>query len=198
MGGRKSDKRYTNETWTKHVDHEAGRHRTRRAPAEPLVCEVCGDVYSDRRWTIPAAAKVRRKPTTLDYDTREWAPVEENGEKKKRSRSQEPKVVLCPACRRQRDGEPSGFVHLEGAFLNKRCEEIRHFLQMEAKRAAEDNPLARIMRWEPDDKGRPTLATTTEHLAERLGHAMEKAFKGKARYDFSHENKLAHVYWRRD
>jgi hypothetical protein len=82
MGGRKSDKRYTDEAWTKRVDREAGRHRTRRAPAEPLVCEVCGDVYSDRRWTIPAAAKVRRKPTTLDYDTREWAPVEENGEKK--------------------------------------------------------------------------------------------------------------------
>jgi hypothetical protein len=198
MGGRKSDKRYTSETLTKHVDHEAGRHRTRRAPAEPLVCEVCGDVYSDRRWTIPAAAKVRRKPTTLDYDTREWAPVEENVEKKKRSLSHKPKVVVCPACRRQRDGEPSGFVHLEGAYLNERGEEIRHFLQMEAERAVKDNPLARIMRWETDEKGRPTLATTTEHLAQRLGHALEKAFKGKARYDFSHENKLAHIYWLRD
>jgi hypothetical protein len=128
---------------------------------------------------------------------REWAPVKENGEKK-RSPSQEPKVVVCPACRRQRDGEPSGFLHLEGAYLNERGDEIRHFLQKEAKRAAEDNPLARIMRWEMDEKGRPTLATTTEHLADRLGHALEKAFKGKARYDFSHENKLAHVYWLRD
>ena len=93
---------------------------------------------------------------------------------------------------------PSGFVHIEGAYLNERGEEIRHFLQKEAERAAEDNPLARIMRWETDEKGRPTLATTTEHLAQRLGHALEKAFKGEVRYDFSHENKLAHVYWRRD
>jgi hypothetical protein len=198
MGGRKSDKRYTNEAWTKHVDHEAGRHRTRRVPAEPLVCEVCGDVYSNRRWTAAAAVKIKRKPTTLDYETREWAPVEEKGEEKIRSRSHEPKVVVCPACRRQRGGEPSGFVHLEGAYLNEHSEEIRHFLQKEAERTAEDNPLARIMRWETDEKGRPTLATTTEHLAERLGHALEKAFKGKAHYDFSHENKLAHVYWRRD
>jgi hypothetical protein len=52
--------------------------------------------------------------------------------------------------------------------------------------------------WETDKKGRPAFATTTEHSAERLGHALEKAFKGKVRYDFSHENKLAHVYWRRD
>jgi hypothetical protein len=122
----------------------------------------------------------------------------ENSGKKKHSRSQEPTVVFCPACQRQRDGEPSGFVHLEGAYLNERGEEIRHFLQKEAERAAEDNPLARIMRWETDEKGRPTLATTTEHLAERLGHALDKAFKGEVRYDFSHENKLAHVYWRRD
>jgi len=198
MGGRKSVKKYTNEAWTKRVDHEAGRHRTRRAPAEPLVCEVCSDVYSDRRWTIPAVSKVRRKPTTIDYATREWAPVKENGGKKKRLRSQEPKVVVCPACQRRRAGVPSGFVHLEGAYLNERSEEIRHFLQKEAERAAEDNPLARIMRWETDEKGRPTLATTTEHLAQRLGHALEKAFKGEVRYDFSHENKLAHVYWRRD
>ena len=198
MGGRKSDKRYTDEAWTKRVDHEAGRHRTRRAPAEPLVCEVCGDTYSDRRWTAAAAVKIRRKPTTLDYETREWTPVEEKGGKKKPSRSQETRVVVCPACRRQRDGEPGGFVHLEGAYLSEHSEEIRHFLQKKAERAAEDNPMARVMRWETDEKGRPTLATTTEHLAERLGHALEKAFKGKARYDFSHENKLAHIYWRRD
>jgi hypothetical protein len=198
MGGRKSDKRYTNEAWTKRVDHEAGSHRTRQTPTEPLICEVCGDVYSDRRWTVPAVAKIKREPTTLDYETREWTPVEEKGEKKKRPRSQEPKVVVCPACRRQRDGEPSGFVHLEGAYLSGHIEEIRRFLQKEAERAAEDNPLARIMRWETDEKHRPTLATTTEHLAERLGHAIGKAFKGETRYDFSHENKLAHVYWRRD
>jgi hypothetical protein len=42
------------------------------------------------------------------------------------------------------------------------------------------------------------LSTTTEHLAQRLGHALEKAFDGKVDYDFSHENKLARVTWRRD
>lgn len=202
MGGRKSNKRYTNEAWTKHVDHEhepAGRHHTPRAPDEPQVCEVCGDIYRNRRWTTPAAAtRVKHKPTTIDFATREWVEIEEKGEKRKRHRPEAPKMVVCPACQRQRDGVPSGFVHIEGEFLKEHNDEIRHLLENEAERAAEVNPLARIMRWETDEKGRPTIATTTEHLAQRLGKALEKAYKGEAIYDFSHGNKLAHVYWHRD
>jgi hypothetical protein len=198
MGGRKSDKKYTNEAWTKRVDHAAGRHRTRRASDEPLVCEVCGDIYADRRWSFPVRAKGRQKPTTLDISKREWVAFAEGHEEKKHSRGRPPQVVVCPACQRQREGVPSGFVHLDGAYLNAHLEEIRRLLEQEAERAAEDNPLARIMRWEKDEHTRLTLATTTEHLAQRLGHALKKAFKGKVHYDFSHENKLAHVYWQRD
>jgi hypothetical protein len=54
------------------------------------------------------------------------------------------------------------------------------------------------MQYDEGQSGRITITTTTEHLAERLGQALEKAFGGKVRYDFSHENKLARVYWRRD
>jgi len=71
-------------------------------------------------------------------------------------------------------------------------------LHNEAERAAEDNPLARIMESKPETTDQLTITTTTEHLAQRLGHALEKAYDGKVRYDFSHENKLAHVYWQRD
>ncbi|NBO65264.1 MAG: ATPase, partial [Acidobacteria bacterium] len=61
-----------------------------------------------------------------------------------------------------------------------------------------DNPLGRIMALERDEDGDIIVQTTTEHLAQRLGHALEKAYDGEIRYDFSHENKLAHVWWRRD
>jgi hypothetical protein len=196
MGGRKSDKKYTNEAFTKRVDHEAGRHRTQRAPDEPAVCEVCGDVYADRRWSLPAKAKGRQKPSTLDFTEREWAAIPEGGEEKKPLPA--PKLVVCPACHRQREGVPSGFVHLDGAFLKAHLDEIKQLIEREAERAAEDNPLARVMHWEKDEHERLTLATTTEHLAQRLGHALEKAFKGDTRYDFSHENKLAHVFWQHD
>jgi NMD protein affecting ribosome stability and mRNA decay len=144
--------------------------------AEPAVCKVCGDIYADRRWAKPDQAKQSAKQA-------ESSPHE---------------FVVCPACQRVRDGAPSGYLHLNGDFLERHRDEIERLLQNEAERAGEDNPLARIMKWERDEKGRLTVTTTTEHLAQRLGHALEKAFSGKTRYDFSHENKLAHVYWRRD
>jgi hypothetical protein len=171
-----SDKRYTSQNITKRVDHEAGRHRTRRASAEPMVCEVCGNVYADRRWSKPDPERPQRKHEHF--------------------RPTQPTV--CPACQAVRDRTPSGYVHMDGLFLKSHREEIEKLLRNEAERAEEDNPLARIIGWEKDSRGRVTVTTTTEHLAQRLGHALEKAFSGEVRYDFSHENKLAHVYWRRD
>ena len=169
-------KRYTNQTLTKHVDDEAGRHRTRRSLAEPAVCEVCSDVYADRRWSKPD--------------------VERESAKHKHFRAV--KQVVCPACERQRSGVPSGYVYLEGKFMAAHRDEIRRLLENEAHRAAEDNPLARVMEWQVDNGVHLTLTTTTEHLAQRLGHALSKAFHGKTRYGFSHRNKLTRVWWQRD
>jgi hypothetical protein len=175
----RSPKRYSTQTISKRVDHEAGRHRTRQAPPEPAICEICGDIYADRRWSKPADARGTRKHL-------HFRPANK---------------VVCPACKRVREGVPSGFLHLEGEFLAAHRDEIERLVRNEAERASEDNPLARIMKWEPGEKerrGSLTVTTTTEHLAQRLGRAVEKAYNGKVRYDFSHENKLAHVWWRRD
>lgn len=169
-------KRYTNQTFTKRVDDEAGRHRTLRSLPEPAVCEVCGDVYADRRWSKNDPARTTSKH--------------------KQFRAQQ--SVVCPACQRQHSGVPSGFVYVEGKFSTLHRDEIRQLLENEAQRAAEDNPLARIMNWQVDDDGRLTVETTTDHLAQRLGHALSKAFHGKTRYGFSHRNKLTRVWWHRD
>lgn len=171
----RGQKRYTNQTFTKRVDHEAGHHSNRAMP-EPAVCEVCGAVYADRRWSKPDAER-----QTVKHQ--KFRPARQ---------------VICPACLQQREGEPSGFVHLEGNFLETHLDEIERLMRNEAERAAEDNPLARILEWRKEKGSQLTLTTTTEHLAQRLGHALEKAFDGEVRYDFSHENKLAHVWWRRD
>lgn len=172
----KTSKQYSNATFTKRVDHEAGRHRTPRAPAEPATCIQCGAVYSDRRWTLADTPKKVGKH-------KHYHPADK---------------VLCPACKQQQEGVPCGFVSLDGAFLSAHRDEIERLLYKEMERAAVDNPLARIMNLEADAKGRLIVTTTTEHLAERLGKALEKAFDGEIRFDFSHENKLARVYWKRD
>jgi hypothetical protein len=172
----RSKKPYTNATFTKRVDHEAGRHRPSRAISEPAVCEDCGAVYANRRWTAAT-------PDSGNERHEHWRP---------------PQFTVCPACVQQRTGEPRGFVYLDGAFFVTHHEEIEQLLRNEAERAAEDNPLARTMDWNRGDGHKLTITTTTEHLAQRLGHALEKAFGGATNYDFSHENKLARVSWQRE
>ena len=172
----KSNKRYTNTTFTRRVDHEAGRHHTRRAAKEPMLCGSCGAVYANRRWTAADTERGDREP-------KHCHPA---------------RITTCPACVQTHGGPPSGYVYLEGTFLKAHRDDIERLLRNEAERAAEDNPLARIILWKENGDGKLTLSTTTEHLAQRLGHALEKAFDGAVEYDFSHENKLARVYWQRN
>lgn len=77
-------------------------------------------------------------------------------------------------------------------------EDLERLIAAEAARAGEDNPTARVIGWAKDRVHAAVVTTTTEHLAQRLGHALAKAYHGDVRFDFSHENKLARVYWRRD
>lgn len=107
-------------------------------------------------------------------------------------------MTICPACEQMRAGVPNGFVYVYGNFFATHCDEVEQLLRNEAARAGEDNPLARIMEWERSDIDTLVLSTSTEHLAKRLGQALEKAFSGQVHYDFSHENKLARVRWHRD
>ena len=108
------------------------------------------------------------------------------------------RVTVCPACKQKNSGEPRGFVFLDGSFFVTHQNEVESLLRNEAERAAEDNALARILEWKRGDGHKLTVTTTTEHLAQRLGHAVQKAFGGEVRYDFSHENKLARVSWQRE
>lgn len=170
MRGRK---RYTNATFTKRVDHEAGRHRGFRAMSEPAVCRECGAVYVNRRWESASS------------------PI--NGQHK----PMPARLIVCPACLQMRNGTPRGFVYLDGSFYVTHQKEIEQLLRNEAARAEADNPLARIMEFTRGEDHKLAISTTTEHLAQRLGHALEKAFAGHTQYDFSHENKLARVKWKR-
>ena len=132
------------------------------------------------------------------YADRRWTTASSTSTKSQDEHFRQAQITLCPACKQQRTGEPRGFVFLDGDFFSSHKEEIQQLLQNEAKRAAEDNPLARVMEFKRGDGHKLTVSTTTEHLAQRLGHALEKAFGGSVSYDFSHENKLARVTWRRD
>ena len=169
-------RRYSNATFTKRVDHDGGRHRPLRAISEPAVCEDCGAVYANRRWTLATSTLTNSQDEHLKLA----------------------QITHCPACKQERTGEPRGFVFLDGDFFSSHDEEIEQLLRSEAKRAGEDNPLARTMEFRRGGAHKLTVTTTTEHLAQRLGHPVEKALGGSVHYDFSHENKVTRVNWRRD
>ncbi|HEY5619419.1 MAG TPA: BCAM0308 family protein [Vicinamibacterales bacterium] len=167
-------KPYTNATFTKRVDHDGGRHRPPRAPAEPALCPSCGAVYVKRRWSTAPSARVLADRAGVLLTLR-----------------------MCAACRRRQTGTPRGYVHVDGEFFRTHRGDIDHLLQNEADRARKDNPLQQVLDWKELGDGSALMTTSTEHLAQRLGRALEKAYDGRVRYGFSHENKIAHIWWSR-
>lgn len=175
---RRPGRRYTNTTFTKRPVHEVG-DAPRRAESEPAQCPECGAVYAKRRWTLTPAPPLERT-------------------EKPKPEAQRPRVArLCPGCRQIAAGTARGFVNLRGSYLTQHDEQIALFLRNEAARAAEDNPLARIIGIDKSEEGW-LVRTTTAHLAQRLGQALGKAFAGSVRYAFSHENRTERVTWQRD
>jgi NMD protein affecting ribosome stability and mRNA decay len=171
----RSTKRYTNATFTKRVDHDGGRHRPARAPTEPRLCTRCGAVYTRRRWVAAAdvlAAQLRERGDLIE--------------------------TRCPACRIAEDGTPRGYLRIEGLFYATHQQDVERLVEAEAVRAGTKNPLGRIIEWDRTEPGVLTLATTTEHVVQRLAHALQKAFHGTVEGGFSHENKMARMRWARD
>jgi hypothetical protein len=109
-----------------------------------------------------------------------------------------PHTCACSACHGVHNGFPAGYLYLDGDFVIAHRKEIERFLIGEAEQASKENPGERIMAWEKGDDDRLIIATTTDHLALLLGHALEKTFNGDTRYGFSQESKVARVWWHRD
>lgn len=170
----RSAKRYTNETFTRRVDHQEGSKQPPAPPRHASICAGCGAVHANRRWYRGEDAVHARLGASAPLD-----------------------VIFCPACLQRRSGVAHGYVHVDGEFLAQHRTDIEALLHAEARRAAEDNPTSQVLDWGDDGTGGLLITTSTEHLAQRLGRALEKAYQGKTRYGFSHENKLAHVWWHR-
>lgn len=92
---------------------------------------------------------------------------------------------------------PHGYLHVDGDFFAAHRADIEPLLRNEVERAREDNPLHQILAWSNLQGDGVLITTATENLAQRLGHALAKAYDGHVRYGFSHENKLTDVWWQR-
>jgi len=145
----------------------------RADPEELRICSECGAVYSGQRWYL----KEQADPERL--------------------RNQPVHFTVCPACRKIRDRDPGGIVHISGQFLQEHKQDILNLIHNENERARAVNPIERIMDVEMADATLDVL-TTNEKLAQRIGRALHKAYDGSVAYKWSEDNKLVRVLWQRD
>ncbi|WP_371919588.1 BCAM0308 family protein [Pseudomonas sp. BBP2017] len=130
----------------------------------------CGTVYQAGNWTWK-----RPESTVID----------------------DAKTVTCPACQRIDVNMPAGTVTLSGSFLLKHRNEIINLIENTEKQEKAEHALERIINF--TDSAADLIVTTTGiHLANRLGHALEAAFKGDSDYQYADDEYGLSVDWTRD
>ena len=105
--------------------------------------------------------------------------------------------VVCPACHRVNDQYPAGEITLSGNFMKQHTQEILGLLHHEADGENLEHPLNRIIAIR-EGTDQMVVTTTDIHLPNRLGHALERAFKGHSDVHFDQEGYFARAKWHRD
>jgi len=154
----------------------AGRQEDPYLPAagqEAALCTQCQALYQGKRWFFDAKLSERLA-----------------GADKVRE-------VLCPTCRKVKDHYAEGVLSLRGEFFAQHREEIVKLLEKEASRVRARSVLDRIIRMTPEGD-QLVVETTTEKLAQHLGRAIHKAYKGDLKFHWGEVDKLVRVYWSRE
>jgi len=104
--------------------------------------------------------------------------------------------MVCPACRRTDDDFEGGIVLLEGEFLSDHKSDIMNIVGNVEKTEKKYRPLERIMKLN-DYGNRVEITTTYEHIARRIGEAVQKAYKGDLSLRYGEGEKHIRVSWKR-
>jgi NMD protein affecting ribosome stability and mRNA decay len=130
---------------------------------EPSVCEQCGAVFSRRVW---------RKPATFSAALLTRA-----------------RWTRCPACVQASREEYLGRVLLRGPYAAARVREITARIHNVVARAHETQPERRMVSIEGQESGLEVL-TTSQKLAHRIAHELQKAFGGRTTYVWADDGVL--------
>ena len=104
--------------------------------------------------------------------------------------------TVCPACRRITEKFPAGYIELKGKFFREHYEEIIQCIQNIEKQEKSKRPLERILAI--TEVNHHTLVTTTGiHIAQRIGAALARSFKGDLSLQYADSEKNIRVYWER-
>jgi NMD protein affecting ribosome stability and mRNA decay len=140
---------------------------------EAAICHQCHALYQGKRWFFDEKLYQRLAGTSKVRE------------------------VLCPTCRKIKDHYPEGILTLSGEFFQEHKEEIVTLLKNEAARVGNRNVMDRVIQMMEEGKDKLVVETTTEKLAQHLGRAVYKAYKGDLNFRWSEMNRFVRVYWSR-
>ncbi len=140
---------------------------------EAALCTTCKALYQNKRWFF------------------------DDNLAQKLAGTAKVKEVMCPTCRKIKDGYPEGVLTLSGDFFAERQEEILTLVKNEAAKVGARSVADRIIKMTPEGRGKLVIETTTEKLAQHLGRAVYRAFKGDLDFRWSEMNRFVRVYWKR-
>lgn len=135
------------------------------------ICVNCGAVSDRKRWLLDPEAREQAR--------REGGPIEE---------------TLCPGCQRLHSGRVDGFVELRGPVVAEKSHEIKSMIDHIVNEARLDDPVHLIASYTVMED-RIALETTSQWLAETIGKAINRSFRGELRLLFSPGEDFVRVYW---
>jgi len=130
------------------------------------------------------------------YDGHKWVP-EPDDELVKQVKKKSAKSELCPGDLRLEKGQVEGVVTLKGSFMREHKDDILNLIGRVERNGRSRNVAARVYEMKEDD-GEFSIETTDEHLAERIGKELEKAFKGDLEIKWQEKDRFVRVSWQRD
>jgi NMD protein affecting ribosome stability and mRNA decay len=154
----------------------AGRQEDPYLPEEgqeAALCTGCQALYQNKRWFFNE---------------------ELSG---KLARTGKVREVVCPACRKIKDHYVEGYLTLSGEFLVEHQNELVTLVKNEAAKLGKRSVMDRIIQLVPEGDNKLVVETTTEKLAQHLGRAVYKAYKGDLSFQWSEPNRFVRVYWSR-
>jgi NMD protein affecting ribosome stability and mRNA decay len=140
---------------------------------EAAICTQCHALYQGKRWFFDEKSYERLAGTS------------------------QVREAVCPACRKINDHYAEGLLTLSGEFFVQHQEEIVKLLEKEAARVRARSVMDRIIQMTPGEAGQLVVETTTDKLAQRLGHTIYKAYKGDLNFRWGEIDRFARVYWSR-
>jgi len=140
---------------------------------EASICTDCSALYQNKRWFFDEKLAQRL------------------------AGSAKVRQVVCPTCRKIKENYPEGYLTLSGGFFAERKDEVITLLKNEVAKVSSRSVLDRVIKMSEEGKDQLVVTTTTEKLAQHLGRAVYRAYKGELDFRWSETNPLVRVYWSR-